>query len=386
MESKIMENTRYRVLLVEDDRLDQMAFEKLVETKELPYDCAIAGSVSEAQSILGSEQFDIIVADYLLGDGTAFDIFETAKDTPVIFVTGAGNEEVAVEAWKAGAYDYLIKDRERNYLKVLPVRVDNVVKHKRTEEKLKQYNRLKSELALTVSQEFRTSLRIFKNIISNAIAEKLGPISDKLRKNLEAGDRTVDRLSKIIGDFLDISKIETGKIQLRKTKVDIHQVISEAIFLLTDLAAEKKIKLLAAFAPDPGLTIYADHGLLRQSLVNLIDNAIKFSPMGVTIRITVRNLQDEVQINIQDTSIGIGSEDISKVFNSFVQSEEYNAPGSHGTSLGVYVAKQLIETQGGRIWAENSPGQGSTFCFTLPKREKGATNNERLKTNIVCRR
>jgi len=362
-----MENTRYKVLLVEDDRLDQMAFKKLVETKELPYDCAIAGSVSEAKSILGSEQFDIIVADHLLGDGTAFDIFEAAKDTPVIFVTGAGDEEVAVEAWKAGAYDYLIKDRERNYLKVLPVRVDNVVKHKRTEEKLKQYNRLKRELALTVSQEFRTSLRIFKNIISNAIAEKLGPISDKLRKNLEAGDRTVDRLAKIIGDFLDISKIETGKIQMRKTKVDIHQVISEAIFLLTDLAAEKKIKLLAAFAPDPGFTIYADHGLLRQALVNLIDNAIKFSPMGVTIRVTVRNLKDEVQINIQDTSIGIGSEDISKVFNSFVQSGEYNAPGSHGTGLGVYVAKQLIETQGGRIWAENSPGQGSTFCFTLPK-------------------
>ena len=131
-----MEDTRYKILLIEDDKLDQMAFMRIVEDKGLPYDCTIAGSVSEAQSILGSKQFDIVIADYVLGDGTAFDILGLVKDTPTILVTGAGDEEIAVKAWKAGTYDYLIKDRERNYLKALPITVENAIKHNKMEAKL----------------------------------------------------------------------------------------------------------------------------------------------------------------------------------------------------------------------------------------------------------
>jgi len=362
-----MDNARYKVLLIEDDKIDQTAFKQLVEDEKLPYDCTIAGSVSEANSILGADTFDIAIIDYVLGDGTAFDIFDSIKDIPFIIATGAGDEGVAVRAMKAGAYDYLIKDHERNYLKVLPVSVENVVKSKKTEEKLKTYDRLKNELAVTTSQELRTSLGIFKGIISDAMAGRLGEISAQLWKNLEIADKTIDKLAKIISDFLDISKIETGNVQLRKTKVDIQEVVSESIFLLTSLAEEKKIKLLAPFPCDLSFTVYADHGLVRQILVNLFDNTVKFSPMGSTIRITVRDLDDEVQINMQDTSDGIGSEDISKVFNNFIQSDKYAGPGSHGIGLGLYVAKQLIVAQGGRVWAESTPGQGSIFCLALPK-------------------
>ena len=362
-----MENIRYKILLIEDDTLDQTVFKRLVKDKNLPYDYTIAGSVSEAWGILDSEIFDIVIADYLLGDGTALDILSLVKDTPVILVTGAGDEEVAITAWKAGAYDYLIKDHERNYLKVLPLTVENVVKHKKAEEKLEEYDQLKGKLAITVSHELRTSLRILKGISSDAMTGALGPISDELQKKLEIADRTIDNLAKIISDFLDISNIETGKIQLRETKIDMQQVVSEAISLLTDLAAEKKIRLLTAFPPDPSFAVYADHGLIRQIFVNLIDNAIKLSPMSSTIHITIKDLGDEVQIDMQDTSIGIGSEDICKVFNSFVQSDEYAGPGAHGTGLGLYIAKQLVGAQGGQIWAESTPGQGTTFCFTLPK-------------------
>ncbi|MBA7632848.1 Adaptive-response sensory-kinase SasA [subsurface metagenome] len=131
-----MENTKYKVLLLEDDKIDQMAFKRLVQNKGLPYDYTIAGSVEEARSILGSERFDIVIADYLLGDGTAFDILHLVKNTPVIFVTGAGNEEIATEAWKAGAYDYLIKDHTRNYLKAVPITIKNAIKHREMEETL----------------------------------------------------------------------------------------------------------------------------------------------------------------------------------------------------------------------------------------------------------
>jgi len=331
-----MDNARYKVLLIEDDKIDQAAFKQLVKDEKLPYDYKTASSISEGQKVLACEQFDIVISDYNLGDGTGFDVLNFVKDTPVIIVTGTGGEEIAVKAWKAGASDYLIKDHERNYLKLLPVSVENVVKRREAEEKLKTYDRLKNELAVTVSQELRTSLGIFKGIISNAMSGGLGVISSQLWKSLEIADKTIDRLAKIISDFLDISKIETGNVQLQKTQVDIQEVVSESICLLASLAKEKKIKLLAPFPCDPSFTVYADHGLVRQILVNLFDNTVKFSPMGSTIRITVRDLDDEVQINMQDTSDGIGSEDISKVFNNFIQSDKYAGPGSHGIGLGLF--------------------------------------------------
>ncbi len=136
MGGKIIENTRYKILLIEDDKLDQMAFMRMVQDKELPYDCTVAGSVSEAKSILGRDRFDIIIADYSLGDGTAFDIVNLAKNTSIIFATGAGDEEIAVKAWKEGAYDYLIKDLEQNYLKTVPITIENAVRHKKIKEQL----------------------------------------------------------------------------------------------------------------------------------------------------------------------------------------------------------------------------------------------------------
>jgi len=131
-----MENTRYKILLIEDDKLDQKAFMRMVKDEELSYDCTVAGSVSQAQGILGSERFDIIIADYSLGDGTALDILDSVKNTPIILVTGAGDEETAIKAWKAGAYDYLIKDPERNYLRAVQITVENAVKHKKTIEQV----------------------------------------------------------------------------------------------------------------------------------------------------------------------------------------------------------------------------------------------------------
>ncbi|MBN2594271.1 MAG: PAS domain S-box protein [Sedimentisphaerales bacterium] len=131
-----MENTRYKILLIEDDQLDQMAFNRFVESNDIPYDCTISSSVSQAKQTLNTGQFDIIITDHSLGDGTAFDILESAKNTPVIVVTGAGDEETAVKAWKAGAYDYLVKDINQNYLKAIPITVENTVRHNMVEKKL----------------------------------------------------------------------------------------------------------------------------------------------------------------------------------------------------------------------------------------------------------
>ena len=131
-----MENTNYKILLVEDDKLDQMAFKRFITNEKIPYDVVISSSISEAKKTISSGKFDIIVTDFSLGDGTALDILDFVRDIPIIITTGARDEEVAVKAWKAGAYDYLAKDYNRDYLKVLPKTIENVIRRKRIEDAL----------------------------------------------------------------------------------------------------------------------------------------------------------------------------------------------------------------------------------------------------------
>jgi DNA-binding NtrC family response regulator len=125
-----MPNISQRILLVEDDQVDQLAFKRLVKTENLAYDYILAGSVAEASRILEANRFDIVITDYLLGEDDAFDLFSAFVDTPVIFVTSLGDEVVAVKAMKTGAADYLIKDADRQYLQVLPATTDKILKYK----------------------------------------------------------------------------------------------------------------------------------------------------------------------------------------------------------------------------------------------------------------
>jgi CheY-like chemotaxis protein len=131
-----VECTKYKVLLIEDNKLDRMAFERFVCNENLQYDYTAAQSISEAKELLKSEQFDIIVTDYSLGDGTALDILNAVRDIPIILITAAEEEEVPINAWKAGTYDYLPKDLDRNYLKAVPRTIENAIKHKKVEEAL----------------------------------------------------------------------------------------------------------------------------------------------------------------------------------------------------------------------------------------------------------
>ena len=132
-----MVDERMKLLLVEDDKVDQLAFERFVQGKQLLYDYSIADSVKSAKKALESEKFETIIADYYLGDGDAIDLLSMGVDAPIIITTGAGSEEIAVKAIKAGAYDYLIKDNERNYLKALLATVDNAIRSKQTRDLLK---------------------------------------------------------------------------------------------------------------------------------------------------------------------------------------------------------------------------------------------------------
>ena len=132
-------NEQIKVLLVEDDKIDQLAFSRFVQREGLPYDMVIAGSIQDARSILATQNFDIILIDYFLGGDTALDLLEKVHDTPTIVITGLGDEEIAVKAMKLGASDYLTKDADGNYLKILPPVVTNAIKLKLAENELIHY-------------------------------------------------------------------------------------------------------------------------------------------------------------------------------------------------------------------------------------------------------
>jgi PAS domain S-box-containing protein len=141
-----MDNKRERILMVEDDRVDQMAFERFAGYAKFPYDYILTGSIEEAKRALELENFDAAVVDFMLGDGTAFDLFDHIQDTPVVIVTGTGDEEIAVKAMKAGASDYIIKDPENYYLKALSATIENAIKNKRIEKELEKYRTYLEEL------------------------------------------------------------------------------------------------------------------------------------------------------------------------------------------------------------------------------------------------
>jgi PAS domain S-box-containing protein len=130
-----------RVLLVEDDVVDQLAFKRAVRELGSPCDYEVAGSVAEAREFLSRNVYDAVVTDYALGDGTAFDVIELARGIPLVFTTGAGDEEVAVRAMKSGADDYLVKDHERAYLKKLPITIENAIRRHRAEEQVRKLTR-----------------------------------------------------------------------------------------------------------------------------------------------------------------------------------------------------------------------------------------------------
>jgi len=136
-----------KILLIEDDKVDQMAFKRFADQKDFPFEYRICGSISEGLEALKTEKFDVILSDYFLQDGTAFDILSDISGIPLIVVTGTGNEEIAVKAMKMGAYDYLIKDVEGYYFKVLPVTVGNALNRFEAEQKLqKYYEKLEDEV------------------------------------------------------------------------------------------------------------------------------------------------------------------------------------------------------------------------------------------------
>jgi PAS domain S-box-containing protein len=232
-----------------------------------------------------------------------------------------------------------------------------------------EHERLKSEFVSTVTHELRTPLCIFRNILSNALAGVHGPISKRLRENLEMAQSGVERLSRIILDFLDVNKIEAGSLQLEVDLCSLNDVVLETCRSLKLLAAAKKIKIKTDM-PGGDCPAWIDRDRIVQVLVNLIGNAIKFIPIRGHITVRLETLEESFKISVQDDGPGLTPEEMARVFDRFVQIKTLKGPGRHGTGLGLTISRELVRLHGGRIHVDSEPGKGCTFWFTLPRTAK----------------
>lgn len=238
---------------------------------------------------------------------------------------------------------------------------------KKVNDKFEEYEQMKSEFVITVSHELRTPLTIFKNIVSNALAGVSGNIRPKLRKDLEIASGAVDRLAGIISDFLDISRIEAGKFQLRATPIMVQSAVTDAVDMLKSIIADNNMDV-EYIMPDAALFINADYDKIVQIFGNLLENAAKFVPnCGGHLVIRVIDAGQDVAIEIEDNGPGIEIKDVNKIFDRFIQVNRQVGAGKHGTGLGLTIAKELVGMHGGSIWAENVPTGGARFCVRFPK-------------------
>ncbi len=239
-------------------------------------------------------------------------------------------------------------------------------KLKKANEKLKEYNQLKDEFVSTASHELRTPLSIIMGAIRLVLDEIPGKIVEEQRDVLATAMESVERLGRIVDSLLSISKIESGKLDLQKTVVNICELIEDTVSNYKPLAQEKGIRLDYEI-PQRSVDICLDPDKTKEVLINLISNSLKFTPEGGWVKVICAEQDGEVLVSVQDSGLGIAKEDIPKLFDKFTQFGRKAGPGEKGTGLGLAISEGIVKQQKGKIWAESEPGKGSKFTFTLPK-------------------
>ena len=233
-------------------------------------------------------------------------------------------------------------------------------------ERLKELDRLKSDFVSNVSHELRTPLTAIKGAVDLVLREVPGPLNEKQTHYLARVRSNTQNLAGLINDLLDLSKIEEGKMEFKATRVSLGGLVHEVVETLKPMAAEKPIALDVA-VPEPSILVWADRDKVTQVLMNLIGNAIKFTPPNVMVGVSVESDSTGwVRVSIRDTGAGIPTSEQEKIFEKFYQATQNGGPKPKGTGLGLAISKALVELHGGKIWVESEPGRGSTFSFTLP--------------------
>ncbi|MCZ7402675.1 MAG: ATP-binding protein [Candidatus Methanoperedens sp.] len=420
-----------KVLVVNDNKKDRLHISKIVLTHG--FDVSEAGNGYEALEKVETEPPDIIISDIMMPEMDGFMLIrkikgkEKTKDIPFIFYTKSFVcDEDRKLGFSLGAARFIVKplkpegllceidlvlnehktgklksagpeitDTEylQKYSAQLSLKLESRVrmleqeieKRKKIEAELRNSEKklilakdealrassVKSDFLMKMSHELRTPLNSVLGFSQILKMKQHGELNEKQEKHVDNIFYSATRLLGMINDMLDLVKVESGEgLHLSIRSFQAPEAIDEALIFISDRAEQKKIVVQKEI--DPGLGIIeADTLRFKQILINLIDNAIKFSkPDGGTVNITAGKNGNMVQFSISDTGIGIKEKEMSKLFDPFYQADSGINRRYGGAGAGLAVTKKLVEQHGGRIWVESIYSKGSTFSFTLPLKQK----------------
>ena len=237
---------------------------------------------------------------------------------------------------------------------------------KEANEQLLKFNDLKDEFVSIASHELRTPLSIISGAVKLLIDEIPGKIVSGQKEILDMAMNNLNRLARIVDALLNISKIESGKIELYRTDADISRLIAETVNEYSMQAEKKHINLSCQFPAHP-VILYADADRIKEVIVNLLSNSIKFTPENGSINVFCEDRNDDVFIFVKDTGCGVAKNNVPRMFEKFTQFDRKVGPGEKGTGLGLAICKGLVNLHNGKIWAESDAGSGMKISFTIPR-------------------
>jgi signal transduction histidine kinase len=366
-------------LLVVDDNEDNRYTLTLQLSLQGYSNLTIATNGHEALDFLRSRPFDLVLLDIMMPDLNGYEVLEHMKaspelrDVPVIMISALSEIDSVVRCIELGAEDYLPKPFNATLLRA---RVGATLEKKRLHDETKDKSRQlaeasqhKSQFLANMSHELRTPLNAILGYTELILDSVYGEMPEKARGVLDRVQRNGRHLLGLINDVLDLSKIEAGQLTLSLSDYSLKNVIQTVFSAVEPLANQKQIALKIEVAPQlpPGR---GDEQRLTQVLLNLVGNAIKFTDRG-EVSIKGSSANGSFTVAVRDTGPGISAVDQAKLFQEFQQADNSITRKKGGTGLGLAISKRIIEMHGGRIWVESSPGNGSTFAFTLPVTVEG---------------
>jgi signal transduction histidine kinase len=368
------------ILLVDDHPANLLALEAVLQP--LGHQTVRASSGAEALRCALDREFAVILMDVQMPGMDGFETTKLLKEqpgrrhVPIIFLTAFDRDAAAaIEGYDRGAVDYLVKPFEPYILRSkVAVFVELFLQreHIREQGKLLQAERSARAAAEAEAKAREETLEIVSHDLMNPITAAATGASLLLKQGRMLGDeviqerartvrRAVARMQTLVADLLEASRLEGGRLSLECGTHDASEIVAQAMDVLTPCAATNE-QTIACAMPDGPLPIFCDRDRVYQVLSNLVGNAIKFTPKGGAIELTVERGAEELVFTVSDTGPGIPPEDLPHIFDRYWQARGQQR---RGLGLGLAIAKGLVEAHGGRIHVESRLGFGSSFAFTL---------------------